>query len=89
VEAKSTIELVEIPAGWFLMGSETGQENEQPVHRVWIDDFGLGRYPVTNREYSMFLEQTQIAAPRFWAEPMFPTGEAGGRLELGGRDGFL
>jgi iron(II)-dependent oxidoreductase len=71
VEAKSTIDLVEIPAGWFLMGSESGQENEQPVHRVWIDDFVLGRYPVTNREYSMFLEQTEIAAPRFWAEPMF------------------
>jgi len=67
----NTIDLVEIPGGWFLMGSETGQENEQPVHRVWIDDFALARCPVTNREYSVFLEHTQNAAPRFWSEPMF------------------
>jgi len=31
--------LLAIPEGWFLMGSETGQENERPVHRVWVDAF--------------------------------------------------
>ena len=25
-----------IPEGWFLMGSETGQDNERPVRRVWL-----------------------------------------------------
>ena len=64
-------DLVEIPGGWFLLGSETGQENEQPVHRVWVDEFALGRYPVTNQEYSVFLEQTRRAPPPFWSEPMF------------------
>lgn len=67
----NTLDLVEIPGGWFLMGSETGQENEQPAHRVWIDEFTIGRYPVTNREYSVFLAQTPKAPPRYWSEPMF------------------
>jgi formylglycine-generating enzyme required for sulfatase activity len=26
--------VVRIPEGWFLMGSEAGQDNERPVHRV-------------------------------------------------------
>jgi len=43
-------DVVTIPGGWFLMGSIQGQENEQPCHHVWVDRFGIGRFPVTNRE---------------------------------------
>ena len=32
-----------IPAGWFQMGSEAGQDNERPVHRAWVDAF---RWPL-------------------------------------------
>ena len=44
-------DIITIPEGGFLMGSENGAANEQPVHRVWVDTFGIARYPVTNREY--------------------------------------
>src|SRR5690242_3935563 len=47
--------LVLIPAGWFGMGSDAGQENERPVHRVWIDGFYLAACQVTNAEYDHFL----------------------------------
>ena len=30
-----------IPEGWFQMGSADGADDEQPVHRVWIDAFEL------------------------------------------------
>jgi formylglycine-generating enzyme required for sulfatase activity len=50
--------LVSIPAGWFLMGSEDGQDNERPVHRVWVDDFRLGECQVTNAEYTCFVHAT-------------------------------
>jgi formylglycine-generating enzyme required for sulfatase activity len=53
------------------MGSESGQENESPRHRVWIDEFGLGKFPVTNREYRIFVEDTRCAPPPFWLETMF------------------
>ena len=41
-------QLVRIPQGWFGMGSETGQDNERPVHRVWVDEFRLASCAVTN-----------------------------------------
>ena len=28
---------IRIPAGRFLIGSDDGHVDEQPVHRVWID----------------------------------------------------
>lgn len=58
-----------IPAGWFLMGSETGQENERPVHRVWVDAFCLGECQITNSEYADFLRATGTPAPPFWEDP--------------------
>lgn len=64
-------EVVMIPEGGFLMGCEAGQENERPVHRVWVDRFALGKYPVTNGQYRQFLESSGTAPPRFWMEPMF------------------
>src|SRR5512143_804490 len=64
-------EVVMIPDGAFLMGCEAGQENERPVHRVWVDRFALGKFPVTNGEYRQFLEATGAEPPRFWLEPMF------------------
>ena len=64
-------EIVIIPAGSFLMGSDQGQENEQPVHRVWIDAFAIGKFPVTNREYKIYVEDKAAPAPPFWTEPMF------------------
>jgi formylglycine-generating enzyme required for sulfatase activity len=46
-------DIVIIPEGFFLMGSKDGQDNEMPQRRVWLDHFGLGRYPVTNRGHGI------------------------------------
>lgn len=43
---------VTIPAGEFLMGSDTGANDEKPVHAVSLDSFEIGRYEVTNRQYA-------------------------------------
>src|SRR5580658_7481552 len=61
--------LILISAGWFLMGSETGQENERPVHRVWVDAFRMADCQVTNAEYGKFLDATGTAAPPAWHDP--------------------
>ncbi len=55
--------LVPIPEGWFWMGSEAGQDNERPTHRVWVDAFHLAAYQVTNREYEHFLRATASQSP--------------------------
>jgi formylglycine-generating enzyme required for sulfatase activity len=63
--------LVCIPEGWFLMGSETGQDNERPIHRVWVDGFLLAACQVTNAEYQRFLDATGSPPPRFWEDSNF------------------
>ena len=64
-------DLVPIPEGWFYMGSENGQDNERPVHRVWVDTFQLAAKQVTNAEYFCFLSVTSRRAPPFWNDPNF------------------
>ena len=63
--------LIQIPAGRFLMGSNSGQDCELPVHRVWIDAFFLAATQVTNAEYERFLRATSALPPPFWNDPYF------------------
>ena len=64
-------QLVRIPAGWFQMGSESGQDNERPVHTVWVDGFLLASRQVTNSNFSQFLLATGAQPPPFWHDPNF------------------
>jgi sulfatase modifying factor 1 len=63
--------LVPIPEGWFLLGCDSGQDNEQPVHRVWVDRFLLAACQVTNADYARFLRDTRSLPPPFWNDPNF------------------
>jgi formylglycine-generating enzyme required for sulfatase activity len=47
---------VTIPAGEFQMGSENGAIDEQPVHIVLLDEYQIGKYEVTNRQYSQCVQ---------------------------------
>lgn len=63
--------LIPIPAGWFLMGSEAGQDVERPVHRVWVDAFAMAATQVTVAEYARFLKATGREAPPKWGDAEF------------------
>src|SRR5690242_7531844 len=63
--------LVKVPEGWFLMGSDAGQDCERPIHRVWIDDFFLAATQVTNAEYDRFVSATASPPPPFRQDPNF------------------
>ncbi len=47
-------ELIQIEGGTFEMGSNE-HETEQPIHKVHVSSFHLGKYPVTNAQYAHFL----------------------------------
>jgi formylglycine-generating enzyme required for sulfatase activity len=64
-----TPRLVRIPEGWFLMGSDSGQDCERPIHRVWIDSFQLASTQVTNAEYEQFVRATENQPPPFCQDP--------------------
>jgi len=63
--------LVLIPEGWFLMGSNSGQDCERPIHRVRVDAFLLAAKQVTNTEYARFLQASGSHPPPFWQDPNF------------------
>ena len=78
------IELVRIPAGEFLMGSDPAKDNdaqprEQPQHRVYVAEFYIGKYPVTNEQYAVFVLATNHRMPYFifanWEEGKMPAGK--------------
>jgi formylglycine-generating enzyme required for sulfatase activity len=45
-----TLGRVAIPGGTFEMGSKE-EENEQPIHRVTVAPFWMGKFPVTQEQY--------------------------------------
>lgn len=46
-------EMVLVPAGCFLMGSDLNEDNEAPVHEICFDEaFWIDRYEVTNAQFS-------------------------------------
>jgi len=51
ITTKGGIEMVQIPAGTFQMGSRHGKEDEAPVHTVKVDAFLVDKYEVTQAEY--------------------------------------
>ena len=63
--------MVRIPEGYFQMGSEIGQDNERPVHKVYIDAFELAAHQVTNADYAQFLEAAEHPKPPHWDDPKF------------------
>ncbi len=50
-------DMVLVPAGPFLMGSEDGRDDEKPVHQVYLEAFYIDRFEVTNAEYVTFLNK--------------------------------
>lgn len=58
-------EMVYIPGGSFIMGSNSGDESHRPEHQVEVADFYLDRWPVTNAEYKRFLDATGYPLPDY------------------------
>ena len=51
-------EMVLIPAGDFQMGSDDSEaeDNEKPVHTVYVDAFYMDKYEVTNAQFKAFVD---------------------------------
>jgi len=46
------IEMVQIPGGSFQMGSNSGNSYEKPVHTVTLSSFYMGKYEVTQEQWT-------------------------------------
>ena len=64
--------MVLIPAGEFTMGSEQGDDDEQPVHRVFLDSFYMDTFEVTNGRFAKFVAAIQSEPPWGFADQETP-----------------
>jgi formylglycine-generating enzyme required for sulfatase activity len=64
--------MVRIPAGEFTMGSldndASSSKDEHPQHTVYLDEYWIDQYEVTNRQYKQFCDATSRSYP---SDPKF------------------
>jgi formylglycine-generating enzyme required for sulfatase activity len=73
VHEKTGMVLVYVPGGESLLGAEDFGGNAcQPVHRVVLSPFWIGKYPVTNEQYAKYLAaNSMVREPMYWQDQRF------------------
>ena len=71
------MQFVRVPAGEFLMGSDPKKDkqasgDEQPQHKVYLPEYRIGKYPVTNGQYAAFVQAAGVQKPAHWAHGEIP-----------------
>jgi gamma-glutamyl hercynylcysteine S-oxide synthase len=59
-----------VPAGEFVQGTSTepwALDNERPAHAVTLPAYWIDAHPVTNAEYTAFVEAGGYTDPRWWS----------------------
>jgi serine/threonine-protein kinase len=54
---------VYVPTEDFLMGSLRGNDNELPQHTVYLDDYWIDKYEVTNEQYRQCVQASFCTLP--------------------------
>ncbi len=49
------LEMIYVPGGTFMMGSNDGAEDEKPAHPVTLKPFFVGKYPVTQAQWEAIM----------------------------------
>jgi eukaryotic-like serine/threonine-protein kinase len=63
ISEKDGMVLHYVPGGSFLMGSLSGDEDENPIHQVTLDPFWIDETEVTNRMYALCVADGNCRAP--------------------------
>lgn len=64
VQTKSGIRMVAVPGGEFLMGTDRGNPDESPAHRVKVSPFLMDMFEVTHE----MLAAVQLPNPSHWQD---------------------
>ena len=63
VQEMNGIEMVKVPAGCFMMGSEDGDSDEKPTHEVCLSAYWVGKTEVTNAQYKACVDVGACTPP--------------------------
>lgn len=58
--------MILIPKGYFFMGDNNSESNEYPEHKIFLDDYYIDIYPVTNTQYDIFIKNTSYESQGKW-----------------------
>jgi formylglycine-generating enzyme required for sulfatase activity len=62
---KAGIELVQIPGGSFMMGSNDGDDDEKPIRRVTVRGFSMSKSEITNAQYQQCVRAGACTAANY------------------------
>jgi len=71
MRAKDQAEMVLVPAGYFMMGYNNGEADEQPSHNVKMSPFYIDRYAVSNSQFEYFIRVIGPKYPKYWRSPHY------------------
>lgn len=69
-------EMIDIPAGNFIMGTDARMPDEGPEHTRHLDKYAIDKYEVTNAQYKAFIDATGRRSPKHFRNRTFPDGKA-------------
>ena len=76
LSAITEVPLIELPGGAFTMGADHQRRDERPAHQVNLVPFRAAERPVSNEQYSAFVNQTDASPPPFWSDENFSIPDA-------------
>ena len=62
IREKDGMEMVRVPAGEFIMGSNDG-DDERPVHKVYLDEYYIDKFEVTVAQFKRFCAAARHKMP--------------------------
>ncbi len=68
-------EMILIPSGKFVFGSDNGDKDEKPQQIIQLDDFYMDKYEVSNSDYNTFIKKTNSKPPISWSAGTYNEGE--------------
>lgn len=71
VSEKDKRDMILIPGGKFLMGSNSGDKDEYPERIVYVDDYYIDKYEVSNSAYLAYLNEVNLKPPVLWKDGKF------------------
>ncbi len=67
--------MVLVPEGKFVFGSGEGDRDESPEQTIYLDDFYIDKYEVSNEDYKAFIAATNARPPVSWKGDTYPDGD--------------
>lgn len=66
-----------VPEGEFQMGDNfnEGTPDEKPVHTVYLSNYYIGKYQITNNDFKKFIDDSGYSTKRYWGAGSY--GECG------------